>query len=203
MRAGHVTVTGERGRNAMSDITTLTVADAATTDVIVLRAAAQVREAAERLHTAHVSGAPVVDDSDRLVAVVTMRDLLRYARAETLEMHAPFEYFDRSLTWLPGLVVEAGTTDPVTARMDWPLERAATTMRANGSAASRSWMPIAGWSVSSASRSSTASSATWPAEGAAVNMQRGDQHRAPGQAQHLVGNAADEQCRGRSGPASP
>ena len=121
----------ERGRNAMSDITTLTVADAATTDVIVLRAAAQVREAAEHLHTAHVSGAPVVDDSDRLVAVVTMRDLLRYARAETLEMHAPFEYFDRSLTWLPGLVVEAGTTDPVTARMDWPLERAATTMRAN------------------------------------------------------------------------
>jgi CBS domain-containing protein len=115
----------------MGGTTDLTVADAITTEVVILRAGSQVKEAAERLHAAHVSGAPVVDDNDRLVAVVTMRDLMRYARAETLELYAPFEYFDRSLTWLPGLVIEAGTSEPVTARMDWPLERAAEAMRAN------------------------------------------------------------------------
>jgi CBS domain-containing protein len=176
-----------------------TVADAMVTDVLVLDAGAQVREAAERLHGAHISGAPVVDELGRLVAVVTMRDLLLYARAEVLEVHAPISYYDRSLSWLPGRVAEAGTADPVVAAPHWPLERAAETMRSRGlrrlpvvddhrQVVGVLSIEVIEGIIRFVSRRDGGARAAAAGPGESAR----DQHRALGQVQDLVGDAADQ-----------
>jgi CBS domain-containing protein len=101
------------------------------TDVLVMEAAWTVREAAKRLRAAHVAGGPVVADG-RLVGVVTMRDLLRWTRSETVEVYAPVEYVEQRQSWLPGLVGEAATEEVVCARPDWSLQRAVAAMRMAG-----------------------------------------------------------------------
>ncbi|MEU7815220.1 CBS domain-containing protein [Pseudonocardia sp. NPDC049154] len=54
----------------------LTVGDVMTRDVVTARPAMPLKEAARVLHDRHVSGMPVLDEDDRLVGVVSERDLL-------------------------------------------------------------------------------------------------------------------------------
>lgn len=58
----------------------LVAADVMSRDVAVLRASSPLEEAVDLLRSRHVSGAPVVDDADRLCGLLSVADLLEATR---------------------------------------------------------------------------------------------------------------------------
>jgi CBS domain-containing protein len=99
-----------------------TVGEAMTGEVVVLDADTPVDVALRRLEHTQVSGAPVVAHG-RVVGVVTLRDLLVPVLADgPVLTTGPFHRHEHQLTTYR--VHELMTTEPVTARPDWPLAQA-------------------------------------------------------------------------------
>jgi CBS domain-containing protein len=94
-----------------------TVGERMAIEPIVIRADANLSEAARLLDTNHISGLPVVDGSGSLVGVLSQTDLARARATEYLWAN-----------W-PGLAVRhLMTTPPVTVHRSMPLAQAAKKM---------------------------------------------------------------------------
>jgi CBS domain-containing protein len=101
-----------------------TVAEAMTSEVVLLEADTPAEVAVRRLERTWVSGAPVTDHG-RLVGVITVRDLLAPLSGDT-QTSGPFL---RSEHHLAGLRVrDLMTPEAATARAEWPLGRAVRRM---------------------------------------------------------------------------
>jgi CBS domain-containing protein len=107
-----------------------TVGEAMTGEVVVLEADTPVDVAVRRLEHTQVSGAPVVDHG-RVVGVVTLRDLLVPVLADgPVLTTGPFHRHEHQLTTYR--VHELMTSEPVTARTEWPLAQAVVAMEQAG-----------------------------------------------------------------------
>ena len=107
-----------------------TVGEAMTRQVIVLDASTPADVAARRLEAAGVSGAPVVARG-RVVGVITLRDLLAPLTGQgPVQVTGPWLRYEQRLAGQR--VVELMTREPLVARADWPLVRAAEVMQAAG-----------------------------------------------------------------------
>lgn len=105
-----------------------TVGDVMTRKVIVLSVEdnlQQVLDAMERFHIRHV---PVVD-GDRLVGMVTQRDML--AMMATRLHRSEHEVMKESTFYERTFVINAMTKDPVTVTPETPLREAVSIMRTN------------------------------------------------------------------------
>lgn len=117
----------------------LTARDIMTKDVIAVKKDTKVSELAEILTKNRISGAPVVDDSGRLVGVVTESDLVEQSKS----LHLPTvftildsviflesaKHFEKELKKMTGAKVEdVYTEDPVAVGPDTPIREIATIM---------------------------------------------------------------------------
>lgn len=66
------------------------VRDVMTSDVVILNPYMTIREAAKILAECNISGAPVVDNEQKLVGIVTESDLLRAVKQAADEIHMVF-----------------------------------------------------------------------------------------------------------------
>jgi CBS domain-containing protein len=109
----------------------LTVADMMTARVVVARAAMPLKEAASVLATHHISALPVLDPDDRLVGMVSERDLLA---KQAHPLPEPVRWWQRRRTRREirraagDTVGHVMTTDPVTIAPNLPLAEAARRM---------------------------------------------------------------------------
>jgi CBS domain-containing protein len=103
-----------------------TVGEAMTGEVVVLHVDTPVDVALRRLEHTQVSGAPVVDHG-QVAGVVTLGDLLVPVLAEgPVQTTGPFHRHEHRLAGYR--VHELMSTQPVTARPDWPLAQAVLAM---------------------------------------------------------------------------
>jgi len=117
----------------------LTAKDIMTRDVITVNADMSVRDLAQLLADHKISGAPVVDDRDKLIGIVTENDLIDQAK----KVHIPtvmalFDSFvflenperlEKDLKKMSASTVgDISTTAVVTVREDTPVDELATTM---------------------------------------------------------------------------
>ena len=117
----------------------LTAQDIMTREVITIKESATVRELAALLLTSNISGVPVVDDSGRVIGVVTESDLI----FQNKKVHLPtaFALFDafvflerpgkmeQELKKMAGsLVGDICTRDPVSVTPETELDELATLM---------------------------------------------------------------------------
>lgn len=106
-----------------------TVREAMTARVITFDPSLHASEAAMRLADEGVAGAPVLE-GDRIVGVLTLRDLLEREGGPTAQTHGPFLRGDRRLANLT--VADVMTRDVVVAEAGWPLTRAIEAMDTTG-----------------------------------------------------------------------
>ena len=108
-----------------------TVEEAMTGRVLALAADTPADVAARRLEQAQVSGAPVVDRG-RVIGVVTIRDLIAPAlvAGANTQTTGPFLRHEHHLARYR--VQDLMTSEPVTARADWPLARLVVAMEEAG-----------------------------------------------------------------------
>jgi len=106
-----------------------TVREAMTARVLALEPTLRASEAAMRLAEEGVAGAPVLE-GERIVGVLTLRDLLEREGGPTTQTHGPFLRGERRLANLT--VADVMTRDVVVASADWPLTRAIEAMESSG-----------------------------------------------------------------------
>lgn len=117
----------------------LTAKDIMTRDVITVKGDTRVSELADILTKNRISGAPVVDDSGRVIGVVTESDLVEQSKS----LHLPTvftildsviflegaKHFEKELKKMTGAKVEdIYTEDPLTVNPDTPIREVATIM---------------------------------------------------------------------------
>jgi CBS-domain-containing membrane protein len=117
----------------------LTAKDMMTTNVIAVTKETAVRELARILADNRISGAPVIDESGKVIGVVTESDLI----FQNKRVHIPTalaildsfifledpEKMERELKKMAGVTVaDICTRKPVTVRQDTPIEEVATLM---------------------------------------------------------------------------
>lgn len=117
----------------------LTAKDIMTKDVITVKKDTGVSELADILTKNRISGAPVVDDSGRLLGVVTESDLVEQSKS----LHLPTvftildsviflesaKHFEKELKKMTGAKVEDVYTEkPVAVNLDTPIREIATIM---------------------------------------------------------------------------
>lgn len=117
----------------------LTAKDIMTKDVITVKKDTGISELADILTKNRISGAPVVDDSGRLLGVVTESDLVEQSKS----LHLPTvftildsviflesaKHFEKELKKMTGAKVEDVYTEkPVAVSLDTPIREIATIM---------------------------------------------------------------------------
>lgn len=117
----------------------LTAKDIMTKDVITVKEGTKVSELADILTKNRISGAPVLDDSGRVIGVVTESDLVEQSKS----LHLPTvftildsviflesaKHFEKELKKMTGAKVEdIYTEEPLTVHPDTPIREIATIM---------------------------------------------------------------------------